>query len=279
MSTKLQTILQAACSLPSIPRAVQEVLGLLEKPDLTIGELAEALSHDPVMSAKVLRLANSAYFGVQREVDTVESAALMIGIDSIRTMVLASGMMDTFKDMARFDRQRFWTISLLSAYIARDLANSVGLNGNKAYTASLIHGLGVLAIHKALPDLADQIDQNCKDECPYDRADVENALLGFHHGEVSAEIAKGWKLPEDIGESIRQYPHPRRTGPYSLSSIVHLSVALAMDLTDDMPEELWVDNLDSSVEELLSTTLDNLKTLRPRFDKSREFVEMLVTTH
>ncbi|MFN4329915.1 MAG: HDOD domain-containing protein [Limnobacter sp.] len=279
MNQKLQTILQAASSIPSIPRAVHEVLGLLDKPQVTIGELADAVSHDPVLSAKVLRLANSAYFGVQREVDTVESAALLIGVDSIRTMVLASGMMDTFKDMARFDTQRFWTLSLLSAYIARDLANTAGMNGNRAYTAALIHGLGVLAIHRAMPELADEIDQHCKDVCPFDRADMENTVLGFHHGEVSAEIANHWKLPVDIGESIRAYPHPGNPGTPNLSTLVHLSVALAMSLTDDIPEAQWASNLDNGVSELLETTLDQLHHLRPRFEKAREFVAMMVTEH
>ena len=277
MNQKLQTILQAASSIPSIPRAVHEVLGLLDKPQVTIGELADALSHDPVLSAKVLRLANSAYFGVQREVDTVESAALLIGVDSIRTMVLASGMMDTFKDMARFDTQRFWTLSLLSAYIARDLANTAGMNGNRAYTAALIHGLGVLAIHRAMPELADEIDQHCKDVCPFDRADMENTVLGFHHGEVSAEIANHWKLPVDIGESIRAYPHPGNPGTPNLSTLVHLSVALAMMLEDETPSEQWLSQLPEGLIDKLGLDWEGVLYRQALFVTMRQTADQVVS--
>lgn len=280
MSDKLEVILQTATLMPAIPRAVQEVLVLIGKNDTTLGDLADAVSLDPVIAAKVLRMANSAFFGRSKQIDCIEDAAFTIGIDSIRTMILASGMMSTMGHTKNFDINRFWRLSLMSAYIASDLARFYGHNSNRAYTASLIHGLGVLAIHRAVPEIAAEINSNCFDKCAYDRADAENRALGFDHEEVSAAIANFWNLPKEIGESIRHYPHPdSNSDPQDMSGLIHLSVALAIDISDGIPPEKWNDNLDSQVEKLLETTINKLPELQPRFDKAKKFVDMMVNSH
>ena len=276
MSTKLDTVLQTVNLMPAIPKAVQDVLQLLNKDDFSIGELADAVALDPLISAKVLGLANSAYFGRSRQIDSIEDAALIIGIDAIRSMVLASGLMASWKYSADFDMKRFWCLSLLSAYIAKDTAKYYGHNPNRAYSAALLHGLGVLAIHRAIPDITAEIDRACGDHFPYDRADAENQLLGFDHAEVSAAIADEWGLPTVIGEAIRHYPHPGAGHDADLSALLHLSVALAINLTDEVPVDEWHMNMDVDVEELLNTVLGKLPELNAKFDNSKRFVNMIV---
>lgn len=278
MSDKLETVLQTANLMPAIPKAVQDVLRLLNTDSLNIKDLADAVALDPVISAKVLRMANSAFFGRPKEVDCIEDAAMIIGIDSIRTMVLASGMMGSWTHTKDFDLERFWRLSLLSAYIAKDLARLYGHNTNRAYTAALIHGLGVLAIHQAIPDIAAEINRACGDHFPYDRADAENQLLGFDHAEVSATIAHNWDLPTEVGESIRHYPHPGACHVTDLSALIHLSVALAIDIADDIPVQEWKDNMDVDVEEMLDTVLTQLPELQPRFETAKRFVNMMVSS-
>lgn len=278
MSNKLDAVLQTINLMPAIPKAVQDVLQLLNKDDFSIGDLADAVALDPLISAKVLRMANSAYFGRSRQIDSIEDAALIIGIDAIRSMVLASGLMGGWQHAADFDLKRFWRLSLLSAYVAKDLARHYGHNPNRAYTAALLHGLGVLAIHRAIPDIAAEIDRACGDHFPYERADAENQLLGFDHAEVSAAIAHAWDLPKAIGEAIRHYPHPGACHSTDLSALVHLSVALAINLTDGVPSDEWHANLDVDVEELLDTALAKLPELQTKFDNAKRFVNMIVAS-
>ena len=280
VSNKLQAILQTASLMPSIPKAVQEVLKLVNKEETTIDEMAEAIALDPVISAKVLRMANSAFFGRAKQVDSIEDAALLVGTESIRTMVLASGLMGSFEGSQGFDMNRFWSLSLLSAHIAKDIAKLFGHDGNRAYTAALIHGLGVLAIHKATPEVAQRIDKDCRDTCPYDRADAESLALGFHHAEVSAEIANTWNLPKEIGESIRHYPHPDYNYMRnSMASLIHLSVALAINMADELPIDDSAHNMDDSVAKLRDERLPVLQEMQPRFVQAKKMVDMLVTSH
>lgn len=276
MSNKFDTILQTANLIPPIPQAVQNILLLLNQNDLGIRELADAVRLDPVISGQVLKMANSAYFGRPKQVACIEDAALIIGVDSIRTMVLACGLMATQDVAKNFDLERFWRLSLLSAYIAKDIAKLYGHDANQAYTAALIHGLGVLAIQRAIPDIASEIDHACGDRFPYDRADAETQLLGFDHAEVSAAIADEWNLPKIIGESIRHYPHPGINHSSELSALIHLCVAVAINVTDGVPSSEWKYNLDVDVEDLLDILMVDLHELQPKFDATQRFVNMMV---
>lgn len=278
MTDRFHAILKTAVSIPPIPQALKQVMNLINKEDVTVGELAAAVSLDPSLAAKVLRLANSAYFGVVKPVDTVEKAAMVIGIDSIRSLALATGMMGLLQPAKGFDMRRFWTVSLLSAYVAKDIAQANQMDEQRAYTAALIHGLGVLAIHYVTPKIAQEINAHCLDVTPYERADMEWLALGYHHGEVGAELARIWELPQEIAESIRFYPHPL-SGHKSLAGLLHISVAIAVDILGDIPPETWNQNIDDAVEELLNSTLQNIGELKPKFDRARQFVELLVTMH
>ncbi|MCE2747033.1 MAG: HDOD domain-containing protein [Burkholderiales bacterium] len=279
MSSKFDAILQTANLIPPIPKAVQNILLLLNQNNLDIQELASAVRLDPVISGQVLKLANSAYFGRSKNVAGIEDAAVIIGIDSIRSMVLACGLMTSGNALTNFKLDRFWRLSLLSAFIAKDIAGLYGHNTDQAYTAALIHRLGVLAIQRAVPEVASEIDKVCEDRFPYDRVDIEIGLLGFDHAEVSAEIAKQWNLPERISESIRQYPHPVISQAGGLSALIHLCVAIAINITDDVPSTEWEKTLDVDVKDLLITLMSNLNQLQAKIDDSQRFVDMLVNGH
>ena len=279
MSNKFDTILQTANLIPAIPKAVQKILLLLNQKDLGIHQLADTVRLDPVISGLVLKMANSAYFGRSKHVGSIEDAALIIGMDSIKTMVLAAGLMASGDAPKHFNLERFWLLSLLSAYIAKDVAKLYNQDADQAYTAALIHRLGVLAILKALPDVAAEIDYACPDRFPFDRADLEIASLQFDHAEVSAEIANEWNLPERIGEAIRQYPHPVVGQAGGLSALIHLCVAVAINITDDVPSTEWKYTVDVDVKSLLDKLLANLDELKPKFDAAQQFVNMLVAGH
>jgi len=228
LSSKFDAILQTANLIPPIPKAVQNILLLLNQNNLDIQELASAVRLDPVISGQVLKLANSAYFGRSKNVAGIEDAAVIIGIDSIRSMVLACGLMTSGNALTNFKLDRFWRLSLLSAFIAKDIAGLYGHN---------------------------------------------------NHAEVSAEIAKQWNLPERISESIRQYPHPVISQAGGLSALIHLCVAIAINITDDVPSTEWEKTLDVDVKDLLITLMSNLNQLQAKIDDSQRFVDMLVNGH
>lgn len=257
--TPMEKMFDSARALPSIPRVLQEVLATLNKKDVEISEVTTPLQKDPAMSAKVLRLANAAHFGLQKKVSGVDDAVTLVGLDAVRTLVIASGLIGSFTAIPGFDMARFWKISMLSSYLGRDLARKTGVDAETTYTAALMHGLGVLSIHAVFPEVALSIDEVCKDQSASDRAVIERDKLGFHHGEVGAEIALRWKLPDAICSTIRHYPQPLEAGAPKTAAVVHAAINLAIDVEDGVPLDQWGNRLQPEINEVLGIDWDAIR--------------------
>lgn len=257
--TPMEKMFDSARALPSIPRVLQEVLATLNKKDVEISEITTPLQKDPALSAKVLRLANAAHFGLQKKVVGVDDAVTLVGLDAVRTLVIASGLIGSFTAIPGFDMGRFWKIGLLASYIAKDLARKVRVDPETSYTAALMHGLGVLSIHAVFPELALSIDEVCKDQSASDRATVEHDKLGFHHGEVGAEIAARWKLPDTICSTIRYYVNPLEAGAPKTAAVVHAAINLAIDIEDGVPVDEWGKRLQPEIDQMLAIDWDAIR--------------------
>jgi HD-like signal output (HDOD) protein len=112
----------AANCLPSIPKVVQEVIESFNNDSVSIEEIAKKLAADQVLSAKILRLANSSYYHVSRTIGTVDDAVLMLGFMTVRTLVVSTGMAGSFKKLPGVDLKLFWRYSLDTAIVAKWLA-------------------------------------------------------------------------------------------------------------------------------------------------------------
>lgn len=105
---KLDALFQNPTALPTAPKVVEELISSFDKASVSTEEIAKKLSTDPVLSAKLLRLANSAYYHVSRSIGTVEDAVLMLGFVTVRTLVISSGLVSGFKTVPGLDLKQFW---------------------------------------------------------------------------------------------------------------------------------------------------------------------------
>ncbi|HEX4879144.1 MAG TPA: HDOD domain-containing protein [Limnobacter sp.] len=236
MTTIVDRLVDSVRALPSIPQALQEVLDTLNNEDASVQDIVEPLSNDMALTLKVLRMANAAHYGLKKQVASIDDAIHLVGFNAVRTMVISSGLMGAFDEIEGFDMKRFWRLSLLSGLIARDIAKLNGTHPEQAYTATLMHGLGVLALHRAFPEECQQIDRKCRDTTPQDRALFEMDGIGIHHGQVGAEIAKKWNLPEAVAQAIHDYAFPQIQST-AMSLIAFVATAFAIDLEDKKPDE------------------------------------------
>lgn len=118
----LEALFQQQTALPSIPKVVQEVIESFNNESVSIEEIAKKLAADQVLSAKILRLANSSYYHVSRTIGTVDDAVLMLGFMTVRTLVVSTGMAGSFKKLPGVDLKLFWRYSLDTAIVAKWLA-------------------------------------------------------------------------------------------------------------------------------------------------------------
>ncbi|STQ91688.1 HDOD domain-containing protein [Iodobacter fluviatilis] len=223
---KLEEVFEQTHKLPTIPKVVQELIDSFSKDDIDIETIAKKIALDQVITAKVLRLANSAHFGASRQIASVNEAVVVLGFNTVRTLVVASGVTGAFITTPGFDRKRFWKHSLRVATLAKWLSKHAKYNGEIAFTTGMIHSIGEMLIHIVAPELAAKIDQYV-DNGAADRVALETNNIGFDYVMVGEELARRWNFPVEIQMAVKYQNTPDDQQPASkLSHILHLALNL-----------------------------------------------------
>ena len=219
----IESLLSKPAALPVVPKVVQQLIQSFRRDDISVDEIASQLAADPVLSAKTLRLANSAYFHVSRHIATVDDALRMLGFVMVRNLVLGLGIAGSFKSVPGIDMRQFWRYSLHTAVAARWLAQAGGHNADLAFTVGLIHGLGQLVMHAAAPEAMLRLDRKCHPLATA-RAALERDSLGYQYGEVSAELALRWNFPTEVTHPLRAVADPLACEPpMVMAALVHIA--------------------------------------------------------
>jgi HD-like signal output (HDOD) protein len=220
--------------LPTIPAVVRELLVRFDRDDTTIDTVAELISTDPVISAKVMRLANSAFYRRPGTVSSVFDAVAYIGLHAIRTIVLGAGVMGTVRYPAHFSREMFWRYSLHSAASARYFAQQAKLDADTAFTAGLIHAIGAPLIEFEMANQSGgQGAKQHSSEASFFEAKKcaeDAANLGFCFSDLSADLIERWHFPLPMVEAIRHRAEPLTAGEFiPEAALVWLGTQCASD--------------------------------------------------
>lgn len=211
---ELKSLLDQPNKLPTIPKVAQQLIESFSSEDVSVNEIARQLSADPALSAKLLRLANSAYFHVSRSIGTVDDALRMLGFVMVRNLVLGNGMMAAFRHTPGIDLKQFWLYNLYTASAARWLAAQAGANADLVFTVGLMHGVGQLQMHAGMPKEVQPLDKQMS-VLDAARAELEKESFGFHFGDVAAELAQAWHFPGPIVAALRDVPQPLASPEFS----------------------------------------------------------------
>jgi HD-like signal output (HDOD) protein len=232
---KLEALFQNPTALPTAPKVVEELISSFDKASVSTEEIAKKLSADPVLSAKLLRLANSAYYHVSRSIGTVEDAVLMLGFVTVRTLVISSGLVSGFKTVPGLDLRQFWRYSLRTAVGAKFIGKACSQNTDLAFTIGMMHAIGQLVIHAGMPEQALALDKVAGPLDPR-RLETEQASLGYTYADVGAELARRWKFPPTFSDTIAAIPNP---GENELAAVIHLAAWRArIDENKLTPDEI-----------------------------------------
>lgn len=202
---KLEDLFDQLHTLPTIPKVAQDLIRQFDNPNTNLDSLARNIELDPVIAAKLLRLANSARFRGGRDSTSVEDAAMRVGFGLLRTLVLASAVTGAFQVKGDFDLKGFWRHSFEVASISRLLAKQHGVDVETAFTCGMMHNIGELLIQIAAPEHASVMDPKASSAS---HAANETLQLGFGYPEVGAELARRWNLPGVIQHAIAYQARP-----------------------------------------------------------------------
>lgn len=254
---KLEAVFDHIGQLPTVPSVVQELIASFDKDDIDVASLAAKVSKDQVISAKVLRLANTAHFGSPRQISSIEDAVIVLGFDKLRTLVIASGIAGMSIPIPAFDKVHYWRYSLNVANTAKQLAKMARQNGEVAFTAGLLHSIGQLLIHIAAPADAAAVEKLVASGAS--RTASEMNTFGFNHAEVGAELARRWNFPQIIQDAIRYHNDPLKQEPFlPIAALVHLAEYIIhhLEMGDETAE--LIGNIPLALTDKLTLNLDRI---------------------
>jgi HD-like signal output (HDOD) protein len=224
-ATTLDELFAQNHSLPTVPKVVRDLIDVLQNDNATLAQVARKIDVDQVLTAKMLRLANSPYYGVRKKISTIEEAIRMLGLSSIRTLVVSSNLAGAFKRIPNVDLPTFWRHSLRVASVARHLAGTTrAVDPNLAFTVGSMHAIGHLIMSIVMPAQMAPLDASSPIDA-MNRLQVEEQAFGFHFGDVSAKLASRWNFSDEFVTALAGFARPMGVQPFDpLAGIVHLAV-------------------------------------------------------
>jgi putative nucleotidyltransferase with HDIG domain len=277
---RLRSIVNRTTELAPLKSVAARAIQLAEDERSAAMDLATVISSDLALTAKLLRLSNSAYYGYSRRIGNVREAVILLGMRTVRSVAISSGIIDSFSLAAPhelFVKDLFWAHSVCVGLVAEVIARETRIaRPEDAFTAGVLHDIGKLAMMLAEPAaFAEVVDLVTEKGKRYGEA--ERAVFGIGHEQVGWRLAQRWKFPEPLCEAIRRH-HPQRAqaGLEGLSDIVAVAnlacnregLACGFDWTNDSSRHP-VQSLPDAADNALAKVHGGMQTIE---GKARAFL-------
>ena len=242
-ASEVQDLVNNASNLVSLPEISIRVNELANNPDSTADDMGKVISQDPALVARMLKIANSAFYGVSNEVDTISRAIAILGINKIRDLVISTAASDTFDGIPNdlITMQDFWHHSLYCGLLAQILAKkSKKIKSESIFIAGLLHDIGQLLMFNQLPEKSHEtILLLMEGSEELETYEAERHIFGFDHMQVGAALIKKWKLASVLEECVEFHHEPQNAKNFPVEvALINIANAVAvMADFDSMSED------------------------------------------
>jgi putative nucleotidyltransferase with HDIG domain len=226
-----EQLAQKLDSLPPLPTAVTTAMSTFDNDDVDIGRICKEIGADIALTARLLRVANSSFFGLQRRVGTINDAVAVLGFRAVRSMLLALSVTGAFRALncRGFDMRSFGRHCAATGLSARALAKSTKRNPDLAFAGGLLHDIGKLVLASEFAsDFAEAIAYREQHDCPLVVA--ERDVLGIDHALVGGMLADAWCFPAELRSAIVDHHAPSAATADSLADLIHIADAVTHGL-------------------------------------------------
>ena len=227
-SEKLENLIHSSDNLPTLPGIALKILEAFQKPEPDINEIGQLLSTDPPLTAKVLKIVNSAFYSLPSNIASVQHAINLLGISTVKNLALSFALVNRFQsDQTNFfDYVQFWKNSLIGATAARVVTERIDPSlSNDAFFLGLLQDIGMLTIGHCMPRQYSLILKEMDNHGDSTLLKAENEVLGFNHQEIGEYLTKSWQLP-DIFHLPIGYHHDPAKLPTAQPNIENLTKIL-----------------------------------------------------
>ena len=235
-------------SLPTLPSVVAKVNELVDSPKTSAGEINEVISNDLALSSRILKLANSTFYGFTRKISSITHAVVNLGFNAVRNVAISAFVFEAFdaRDLP-FGYKDFWIHSIGVAVGSQVLARRRGLEDTEdGFMCGLLHDCGKVALHQfARGDYARVLNKVREDDCLV--VDAELALLGTTHAQVGGMLMEEWRLPEKMVDVISNHHLPLNSRAPELCACVHAADILVRAMMIGSPGDARIPRMEARV--------------------------------
>lgn len=198
----IDSLLDEVITLPSLPRTVAHIMRLVSDPQCSLAAVAQAISGDPPLAIKTLRLVNAAYYGLRQKVSTIEHAVVMLGIKVIKNLAFTANVFDIMKGSVDvFFRHSIATGFAMRVLVESDLVKTGIQVPEEAFLCGLLHDIGKAVMSEFLPKESEEVARVCAEtRRPWHQVELE--IIGVDHARIGGRLAQKWRLPDVITNAV-----------------------------------------------------------------------------
>jgi len=256
---KSEELVSGVVRLVSLPEVCIRVNEMLDDPVVNATDIGKVIGQDTSLTARLLKIVNSPFYGFQSRIETVSRAVTVIGLRELRGLVLAASAVESMSKLPNdvFNIVNFWRHSVYCGVVARLLAEKCHvLHSERLFVAGLLHDIGKLVISNKLPDESREVLKQVQaKKCP--DFEAEQAVFGFDHAEVGGALLDEWQMPESLRNAVRYHHRPQDAAASEIEvALVHIANIMTIhaehgviegNVTPDYDESVWaITGLDES---------------------------------
>ncbi|OIQ52006.1 Ribonuclease Y [Pseudodesulfovibrio hydrargyri] len=277
-----QTLLEAVERMPAFPESVHQILELSGDINCSQKDLVEVIKKDPVFTLKILRLVNSPYFGLSREISSINHASVYLGLNTLKNVSLGLAAVGAIPRSAsdRLDMGAFWLHSLAVAACASMLGRKLGVSRDDVanyFAAGLLHDIGKVVFALYLPDrFQTAIRLAAEPGSSLHRCELE--VIGATHADIGGLLAEKWHLPGELRETIASHHSMGEGGDFMLTDCLFTANQISKKLSFGSAGDFHVEPLPAGVVNRLGMTMDeliaDLPSLGEEVENARIFIKL-----
>lgn len=277
-----QSLIKESVELISLPDVYMRLRNVMNSPNSSMPDVAQVIVHDPAITARLLKLVNSPFFGLVAKIDTITHAINLLGNQQVHDLVLATVVVDSFSGFTNdyYNLYDFWFNSVYCAVTARLVAYHCGdLDTERPFVAGLLRDIGHLVIYQNIPEESRKAETVAAEK-NIELYLAEREVLGVDYGQVGAELMKDWNLPVSLQETTEFHLEPDKATDFELeTAIIHISSAITHNALGQIPiapETLAINPVCWSITGL---NIEEMPEIKKEVDRQASMVMNLLFSH
>ncbi len=281
--TVVATAIAEISHIATLPEITLKIIELVEDPNSTARDLHKIIANDPALCSRILKVVNSAFYGLPRQIGSINRAIVLLGLNAVKNIAIAASLTKLFRGgelCARFSAKELWIHSIATAAAAKLVCDELKLNlSDEAFLAGLIHDIGIMvevqSMRHELLQVFEEMTFDSNGAPTSDMREIEARVLGASHEAFGAGLCEAWKFPKSFTHVTRHHHAPLELPAESrtLTTIVYIADRIAAVCGYGFRTDLMSLDFDPDVIAVLNLTTEQIESIKERLPQSFDEIE------